>query len=164
MAQGYWAVFTAIIVMQASLGGSFGAALDYFVGTLAGAVYGVAIALIVPRDNFAMLCLALVLALAPLALLAAIRRNFRVAPITAAIVLLIPATQRRGVFDPAIDSAYSAYMSSTSPADACKNISEFQRLMLQKHDVMPMVASTSEFFSKNFTPYTVAWQILRTGT
>jgi peptide/nickel transport system substrate-binding protein len=71
---------------------------------------------------------------------------------------------RTGVFDPVIDSAYSGYMSSTSPADACKNISDFQRQLLAKHDVMPMVASTTEFFSKNFTPYTVAWQILRTKT
>ena len=69
---------------------------------------------------------------------------------------------RTGVFDPTIDAAYSAYLSSTSPADACKNISAFQRRLLEKHYVMPMVASTTEFFSKNFTPYTVAWQILRT--
>jgi uncharacterized membrane protein YccC len=102
LAQGYWAVFTAIIVMQTSLGGSFGAALDYFIGTLAGAVYGVAVALILPLGSLGMLGLALAVTVGPLALLAAIRRNFRVAPITGAILLLIPATQQTGVLGPAI--------------------------------------------------------------
>jgi hypothetical protein len=70
---------------------------------------------------------------------------------------------RTGVFDPAVDSAYDAYMSATSSADACTNINAFQRQLLANHYVMPMVASTVEFFAKNFTPYTVAWQILRTS-
>jgi uncharacterized membrane protein YccC len=102
LAQGYWAVFTAIIVMQASLGGSFVAALDYFVGTLAGAVYGVAIALILPIENVYELGLALTVALAPLAFLAAIRRNFRVAPITAVIILIIPALQHSNAIQSAV--------------------------------------------------------------
>ena len=100
--QGYWAVFTAIVVIQQSQGGSFIAALDYFVGTLAGAVYGVALAAIVPLDNVYVLGAALAVALAPLAFLAAVRRNFRVAPITAAIVLIIPALQQTSALEPAL--------------------------------------------------------------
>lgn len=102
LAQGYWAVFTAVIVMQASLGGSFVAALDYFVGTLAGAVYGVAIALILPIENVYELGIALAVSLAPLAFLAALRRNFRVAPITAVIILIIPALQHSNAIQSAI--------------------------------------------------------------
>ncbi|MBB6255339.1 putative membrane protein YccC [Nitrospirillum iridis] len=35
--QGFWAVITAIMVMQASIGGSLKAAVDRFAGTLSGA-------------------------------------------------------------------------------------------------------------------------------
>jgi uncharacterized membrane protein YccC len=85
--QGYWAVFTALIIVQGSVGGTLAAGLDRFVGTLAGAVLGDAVALTgefwrVPQ------VLLLVLAVAPVALLAAIRPSFRIAPVTAAILLL----------------------------------------------------------------------------
>lgn len=69
---------------------------------------------------------------------------------------------RTGVFDPVIDQAYSSYLSATSAADQCRYMNEFQRQILQKHYVMPMVASTTEFFSsKSFAPYTGAWQLRR---
>lgn len=102
LAQGYWAVFTAIIVMQGSLGGSFVAAIDYFVGTLAGAIYGTAVAFVVPIHNVYELGLALAVSLAPLSFVAALRRNFRVAPITAVIVLIIPALQHSNAFASAV--------------------------------------------------------------
>lgn len=38
--QGYWAVFTVIIVMQGSIGGTLGAATERMIGTLAGAIFG----------------------------------------------------------------------------------------------------------------------------
>ena len=38
--QGYWAVFTVLIVMQGSIGGTLGAATERMIGTLAGAVLG----------------------------------------------------------------------------------------------------------------------------
>jgi uncharacterized membrane protein YccC len=102
LAQGYWAVFTAVIVMQGSLGGSFIAAIDYFIGTLAGAIYGTAVALVLPIHNVYELGLALAVSLAPLSFLAAIRRDFRVAPITAVIVLIIPALQHSNAFASAV--------------------------------------------------------------
>jgi uncharacterized membrane protein YccC len=85
--QSYWAVFTALIIVQGSVGGTLAAGLDRFVGTLAGAVLGAAVALAgefwrVPQ------VLLLLLAVAPVALLAAIRPSFRIAPVTAAILLL----------------------------------------------------------------------------
>jgi hypothetical protein len=85
--QGFWAVITALIIVQGSLGGTLGAGLDRVVGTLAGAALGAAAAL--ARASWEVpLVVLLVLAVAPVALLAAIRPSFRVAPVTAAIVLL----------------------------------------------------------------------------
>jgi uncharacterized membrane protein YccC len=102
LAQGYWAVFTAVIVMQGSLGDSFMAAIDYFIGTLAGAVYGTAVGFVLPIHDVYELGLALAISLAPLSFLAAVRRNFRVAPITAVIVLIIPALQHSDAFASAV--------------------------------------------------------------
>jgi uncharacterized membrane protein YccC len=85
--QGFWAVITALIIVQGSLGGTLGAGLDRVVGTLAGAALGAAAALARASWDVPLVVL-LVLAVAPVALLAAIRPSFRVAPVTAAIVLL----------------------------------------------------------------------------
>ena len=86
--QGYWAVFTAVLVIQTSVGGSFKAALDRLIGTLSGAVYGAAVAILVPHTDVFMLGAALAISLLPLALLAAFYPNFRAAPLTAIILLL----------------------------------------------------------------------------
>ena len=79
MPQGYWAVITAVVVMQASVGGSLKAARERFSGTLAGAVYGGVIAALVPHGSTVTLGISIVVALFPLALLAAIKPAFRVA-------------------------------------------------------------------------------------
>jgi uncharacterized membrane protein YccC len=85
--QSYWAVITALIIVQGSLGGTLTAGLDRLVGTLAGAALGAAAAL--AREFWdAPQVLLLLLAVAPVTPLAAIRPSFRVAPVTAAIVLL----------------------------------------------------------------------------
>jgi uncharacterized membrane protein YccC len=86
--QGYWAVFTAVLVVQGSVGGSWKAAIDRLAGTLVGAIYGVTVAAFVPHDTVVTLGLALAISLAPLALVAAIYPSYRVAPITAVILLL----------------------------------------------------------------------------
>jgi Fusaric acid resistance protein family len=85
--QSYWAVFTALIIVQSSVGGTLAAGLDRFVGTLAGAVLGAAVALTGEFWRVPQVVL-LLLAVAPVALLAAIRPSFRIAPVTAAILLL----------------------------------------------------------------------------
>lgn len=86
--QAYWAVFTAVLVVQGSVGGSWKASTDRFVGTLFGAAYGAAVATLVPHDNAFTLGVALAVSLLPLALLSAFYPAFRVAPITAIILLL----------------------------------------------------------------------------
>jgi uncharacterized membrane protein YccC len=85
-----WAVLTAVIVTQVSVGGSLKATTDYLTGTLGGALYGGAIAVLVPPGNETALLAALGLAVAPLAVIAAIKPSLGAAPATAIIVLLIP--------------------------------------------------------------------------
>ncbi|MBD2747905.1 FUSC family protein [Microvirga sp. BT688] len=103
MPQGYWAVITAVVVMQASVGGSLKAAVERFSGTLAGAVYGAAIAAFIPHDTAVTLGISIIVALFPLALLAAVKPAFRVAPITSLIMLLPPTGQAIGPLASAID-------------------------------------------------------------
>jgi uncharacterized membrane protein YccC len=86
--QGYWSVFTAVLVVQASLGGSLKATIDRLLGTLGGAVCAAIVSSFIPHSESLALGLALAVVLAPLALLAALRPSFRVAPITGVIILL----------------------------------------------------------------------------
>ncbi|MBY0298914.1 MAG: FUSC family protein, partial [Methylobacterium sp.] len=86
--QAFWAVVSALIVTQGSLGGSLKAAFDRFLGSVLGAVYGGAVALALPHQGSVASAVALVVAVAPLAVAAAHSAGFRVAPITAVIVLL----------------------------------------------------------------------------
>jgi uncharacterized membrane protein YccC len=96
--QGYWAVFTAVLVVQGSVGGSLKASIDRLLGTLLGAVYGAAIATLVPHNDALMMGVALTISLTPLALLAALNPSYRVAPITAVILLLGSAGTTEGPF------------------------------------------------------------------
>ena len=85
-----WAVLTAVIVTQMSVGRSLKATFDYLVGTLGGAIYGGAIGVVIPHSSEIALLAVLALAVAPLTFIAAINPRFSVAPVTAIIVLLIP--------------------------------------------------------------------------
>jgi hypothetical protein len=85
-----WAVLTAVIVTQVSVGRSLKATFDYFLGTLGGAIYGGSIGVLIPHTSEIALLAVLALAVAPLALIAAINPRFSAAPITAVIVLLVP--------------------------------------------------------------------------
>ena len=86
---GLWAVLTAVVVTQMSVGGSLKATADYVIGTLGGAVYASVIAALVPQPNPFAVAGVLALAIVPLAYAAAVNPSFRVAPFTAVIVLLI---------------------------------------------------------------------------
>ncbi len=85
---GLWVVLTAVVVTQMSLGASLKATIEYFVGTLGGAVYAAAVAALVPHHDEISVLAVLALAVAPLALLAAANPHFRVGPFTAVIVVL----------------------------------------------------------------------------
>jgi uncharacterized membrane protein YccC len=85
-----WTVLTAVIVTQMSVGRSLKASADYLVGTIGGAIYGGAVAIVIPHDSEWALLAVLFIAVAPLALFAATRANMNVVPVTAIIVLLVP--------------------------------------------------------------------------
>ncbi len=94
--QGYWAIFSAIIIVQASVGGSVKATIDRLIGTVGGAVAGGAVGYLLPHESVLSLGVALVVALVPLTLVAALRPNYRIAPLTAVIVLMTPGAQQLG--------------------------------------------------------------------
>jgi uncharacterized membrane protein YccC len=90
--QGYWAVFTTLIVMQASIGATVGASVDRMYGTVLGAVLGGAGAALAPfaAPGWAPLArgLAVVVTGGATAYIAMLRPNMKVAPVTAAIMIL----------------------------------------------------------------------------
>jgi uncharacterized membrane protein YccC len=98
-----WAVLTSVIVTQLSVGRSLKVTRDYLVGTLGGAIYGGAVAVLVPHTGEGALLLVLVLAVAPLAFIAALNPAYNTATITAIIVLLLPTTNHVDPLDSAID-------------------------------------------------------------
>ena len=98
-----WAVLTAIIVTQVSVGRSLKATTDYLIGTVGGAIYGGAIAVLIPHSNEIALLAVLALAVGPLALAAAINPSLTAAPVTAIIVLLVPEMTHSSPIDSIID-------------------------------------------------------------
>src|SRR5712675_1989531 len=98
-----WAVLTSLIVTQMSVGRSLKATRDYMFGTVGGAIYGGAIAVLIPHSGEAALLALLVLAVAPLAFIAAINPSLNAATVTAVIVLLVPTMSHANPLDSAID-------------------------------------------------------------
>ena len=98
-----WAVLTSIIVTQMSVGRSLKATRDYLIGTLGGAIYGGAVAILIPHTGEGALLFVLVLAVAPLAFAAAINPSLNAATITAIIVLLLPVMNHVDPLSSAID-------------------------------------------------------------
>lgn len=111
LAQVYWAVLTAVIVTQSSLGGSLKAMVDRFVSTLAGAGWGAAVTYTLPHAGVTSTGIALAVALIPLSLLVAFRPSYRVAPVTAVIVLL-GHTAAGGVVDTALARVFEIGLGS----------------------------------------------------
>jgi hypothetical protein len=85
MPQGYWSVMTAILVVQANVGASLGLAFDRLLATLLGAATGAALVALFGQSHPAPL---LALAVIALAYIATFRPTLRLAPVTAAIVIL----------------------------------------------------------------------------
>lgn len=85
--QGYWAVFTAVIIVQSSLGATITASIERLMGTAVGAAVGAGAAMVHARFPEAGGPILAVTA-ALLAFLAAVRPAFKVAPVTAVIMLI----------------------------------------------------------------------------
>ena len=94
--QSLWAVLTSIIVMQASVGASLKAMVDRLTGSLGGAVAGVVVLLGLHRFGLGLPWLTLAIGVPPLALLAALKPSYRVAPITFVILVMSPNLQALG--------------------------------------------------------------------
>ncbi len=93
--QAYWIVFTAIIVVQASVGGTITASLERLGGTVVGGLIGIGATYLRAKTTLeegAVISVAVALG----AFAAAVRPSLRVAPITTAIVLLGGATSHMG--------------------------------------------------------------------
>lgn len=86
---GLWVVLTATVVTQLSVGSSLRAGLEYVLGTLGGAVFAGLIGFVFPATTVLGESAILAITVAPLAFLAALNPNFRVAPFSAVLVLLI---------------------------------------------------------------------------
>lgn len=85
--QGYWAVFTAIIVVQSSLGATITASIERLIGTVVGGSVGACGSILHHRfPEAGGLILAIIVA--SLTFLAAVRPTFKTAPITAVIMLI----------------------------------------------------------------------------
>ncbi|MDI4666517.1 FUSC family protein [Xanthobacter autotrophicus] len=84
---GYWAVLTAVLVVQATIGASLAVAIDRALGTVVGGVVGVAAAML--AGNSAVLTYAaLGIAVFLTATLSARSASYKLAPVTVVIVLL----------------------------------------------------------------------------
>jgi Fusaric acid resistance protein-like len=100
--QGLWMILTAIVVTQASAGGSLRATLQYIIGTVGGAVYAAILGNLIPHATPLAEAGVLALALVPLGLIAAYNPNFRVAPFSAVLVLLLAGQFGEGPIESAI--------------------------------------------------------------
>jgi len=98
-----WAVLTSLIVTQMSVGRSLKATRDYMLGTIGGAIYGGAIAVLIPHSGEGELLALLVLAVTPLAFIGAIKPSLNTATVTAVIVLLVPTMSHANPLDSAFD-------------------------------------------------------------
>lgn len=101
--QVYWAVFAAVIVTETSIGGSLKAAVTWLIGTVGGAAYAALVATYVPHETPVELVIELAVGLAPLVVIAGFTPSFRVAPVTAIIVLATANSPQFGPLQSAID-------------------------------------------------------------
>ena len=98
-----WAVLTSLIVTQMSVGRSLKVTRDYMFGTVGGALYGGAIAVLIPYSGEVELLGLLVLAVAPPALIASFNPSLNTATVTAVIVLLVPTMHHTSPVGSAVD-------------------------------------------------------------
>jgi uncharacterized membrane protein YccC len=85
-----WTVLTSVILTQVTFGDSLKATIDYLVGTFCGAIFGGAIAILIPHESLVAQAGVLALTVAPLALLGGIKPRFITATFTGVLVLMVP--------------------------------------------------------------------------
>src|SRR5262245_55671539 len=85
-----WAVLTAVILTQLSVGRSLRATTDYFIGTVGAALYAGVVGALIPIEDQFSLSAGLAIAVGPATLLAALNPRFSAAPFTVVLVFLAP--------------------------------------------------------------------------
>ncbi|MDR4308202.1 FUSC family protein [Chelatococcus sambhunathii] len=90
--QGYWSVISALVVVQGSVGGTLAAAQERAIGTVVGAAVGGLAAYLHPHSLLTT-SVTLTMVTAALAFAAAGRPSLKLAPVTAAILLVATANQ-----------------------------------------------------------------------
>jgi len=103
LAVALWAVLTAVILTQLSVGRSIKATTDYFIATIGAAIYAGMVGTLVPHADEISLLAALAIAVAPAALLAALNARFSAAPFTVVLVLLAPTITHASPFASALE-------------------------------------------------------------
>lgn len=96
-----WTVLTAVVMSQLSLGKSLKTVVDYFIGTLGGAIYSGVIAATLPHESEIQFLVVLAASIAPLAFLSAVWPRFSAAPFTGVMVLLAPTITHATPFESA---------------------------------------------------------------
>jgi uncharacterized membrane protein YccC len=99
--QGYWAVFTTVIVVQTSIGATLNLSMERLVGTLFGALVGGLAVWLRPQTPLG-LGIALAPSVAITAFGAAGRAKLKVAPVTAVIMLVSPSGLTMGPLETAV--------------------------------------------------------------
>jgi uncharacterized membrane protein YccC len=110
---GLWVVLTATVVTQLSVGGSVRAGVEYVLGTLGGAVYAGVTGFLIPHTTLAAQVGILAITIAPLAFAAAMHPNFRVAPFSAVLVLLIAGQVGEGPIGSALTRLFEVALGGT---------------------------------------------------
>jgi uncharacterized membrane protein YccC len=98
-----WAVLTAVILTQLSVGRSVKATTDYFTATVGAAIYAGLVGTLVPHADEISLLAVLATAVAPAALLAALNTRFSTAPFTVVLVMLAPTITHAGPLASALE-------------------------------------------------------------
>ena len=99
--QGYWAVFTTVIVVQTSIGATMNLAIDRLVGTLFGALVGGLAVALRPQTPLG-LGVAMAIAVIITSFGAASGSRLKVAPVTAVIMLISPSAGHMGPLETAV--------------------------------------------------------------
>jgi len=97
-----WPVLVSVILTQMNVGKSLKATIDYFIGTLGGAVYSGLLSFLIPHTTEPAVLGILALTVAPVALVAAFNPSFASAPFTAILVLLWPLIAHVSPFESAL--------------------------------------------------------------
>jgi uncharacterized membrane protein YccC len=90
LTEGFWAVMSALLVLQSTIGASLQSSLDRLAGTIGGVICGGIVGWLIPGQDPLAVIAALALTLVPLTYLAAINGHYRIAPVTAVITLILP--------------------------------------------------------------------------